>query len=469
MPTKNTTSTLPKGNKKDVKKPDNETPTKVVKKTGKKIAEEVKEPIIEEVKEPIIEEVKEEPTEEKVVELEDDEEDCGSEEGEGTDEVVEQVNPKKRGRKPKQAEPDVDISKSNVPKKRGRRPKDKTYTVISNYKEVPVEVQDDNIILHLPVAVPEIADENDDKIETNGVLKYNPNLFEPMPYEPMNSMISGFAMITDKNADKNAENLETDIERRFEEKVEIAAPKCNNDELYVRDIGFEEDNKDYFRVLKKAKILKLIENDDNRKDWDLSTDTCCFYCTEKFQTVPIGIPVRYFRGKFFCRDIFCSFNCAAAYIFSGFDMRYNCKKWEYYSLLCLLASKIKKEIDEEMLKNGEQVIEKKNQSIKVKIAESRNLLKKFGGPLSIDQFRSNFYVLDSQYSILYPPLSCMYPQTEVAHYVNIHRQKAQILNMENRYSLGDNRNALGDLRLKRDKPLIQKKNTLEEYMSLKIN
>jgi hypothetical protein len=27
---------------------------------------------------------------------------------------------------------------------------------------------------------------------------------------------------------------------------------------------------------------------------------------------------------------------------------------------------------------------------------------------------------------------------------------------------------LNDLRLKRDKPLIQKKNTLEEYMSLKI-
>ena len=45
-----------------------------------------------------------------------------------------------------------------MPKKRGRRPKDKSYTVISNYKEVPLEIEDDNIILHLP---------GDDKINSD--------------------------------------------------------------------------------------------------------------------------------------------------------------------------------------------------------------------------------------------------------------------------------------------------------------
>jgi len=139
-----------------------------------------------------------------------------------------------------------------------------------------------------------------------------------------------------------------------------------------------------------------------------------------------------------------------------------------------MAWKIQKEINDT---NGETNVvvnsacgsEARVLSMKVKLAEDRNLLKKFGGPLTIEQFRSNFYILDKQHNIHYPPLSSMYPQTEVAHYVNVHRQKAQLLNNESRYSYGESRSVGTDLRLKRDKPLIQKKNTLEEYMSLKIN
>lgn len=395
-------------------------------------------------------------------------------------ESVEQQSQKKRGRKPKSKTIESEIdSKQLVPKKRGRRPKDKTYTIISNYKEIPSEIEEDNVILHLPIENETIKTtiENDSKIDTNGILKYDPNLCDPMPYEPMDSMRSGYALISDKLQEKLSELNEYEEEHveennivRIEDKKENVSSKLQNDEVYVRDIGFEEDNKDYLRVLKKAKILKLMSSEETKKEWDLNTDICCFYCTEKFQNAPVGIPVRYFRNKFYCRDNFCSFNCAAAYIFSGFDMKYNFKKWEYYSLLCLLASKINQEINFEKVKNKEiESIDKKNLSMRIKMAEDRNLLKKFGGPLSIEKFRENFYVLDSQYSLLYPPLTCMYPQAEVAHYVNVHRQKAQILNNESRFSFGDSRSSMSDLRLKRDKPLIQKKNTLEEYMSLKIS
>jgi len=371
----------------------------------------------------------------------------------------EKNQPKKRGRKPKN-KPSEDDNAKITPKKRGRRPKDKTYTIISNYKEVPSEIEEDNIILHLPVETEGIivGVENDEKIDTNGVLKYDPNLKEPAPYEPMNSMRSNYALISDKMQEKLSElDEETDdISVSFIKKEEMQI-KCGNDEINIREIGFEEEVNDHFKVLKKAKILKIFANEENKKDWELSTDTCCYYCTEKFQTVPIGIPMRYFKGKFYCRDIFCSFNCAASYIFFGYDFRFNFKKWEYYSLLCLMASKIQKELGLECINS------------KVKLAENRNLLIKFGGPLSISQFRKNFYVLDTQYSMLYPPLSCMYPQIEVANFVNVHRQKAQLLNSESRFSFGDSRSTISDLRLKREKPLIQKKNTLEEYMSLKIN
>jgi len=345
-----------------------------------------------------------------------------------------------------------DISKL-MPKKRGRRPKDKSYTIISNYKDTPVEVENENIILHLP-GDDKINNENynDIVINTDGIMRYDPILNEPMPYEPLNQMQSDYANILEKNNEKiEVDNLENQNNEVINDESTI-----KNDEVYVRTVGFEEVNKNYFNVLKKVKILKMIQADDSKKEWDSSTDHACFYCTEQFQTMPIGIPIRLIRGKYYCRDNFCSFNCAAAYIFSGFDTRYHFKKWEYYSLLCLLAKEINEKINNEI-----NIDEKK--IINVKLAENRNLLKKFGGPMTIEEFRKQFYFLDKKYSLLYPPISCMYPQTEVAHYVSVHRQKAMMLNNENRFQ------ELNDLRLKRDKPLLQKKNTLEEYMSLKIS
>lgn len=345
----------------------------------------------------------------------------------------------------------VDDTCKLMPKKRGRRPKDKSYTVISNYKETPADVEDENIILHLP-GDEKINSENynDIIINTDGIMRYDPVLNEPMPYEPLNQMQSDYANILERNLGK----IEVDdLENQNNNESSVSIEK---DEVYIQKTGFEEMNKNYFNVLKKVKILKMMQADDNKKEWETCSELACFYCTEKFQTMPIGIPLRHIRGKYYCKDNFCSFNCAAAYIFSGFDTRYHFKKWEYYSLLCLLAKEINESIDVENGNTNKKIIY-------VKMAEDRNLLKKFGGPMSIEEFRKQFNFLDKKYSLLYPPVSCMYPQTEVAHYVSIHRQKAMMLNNENRFQ------ELNDLRLKRDKPLLQKKNTLEEYMSLKIS
>ena len=358
---------------------------------------------------------------------------------------LENENPstqKRRGRKPKTKE----IEEEVAPKKRGRRPKDKSFTVINTYKDDIPEIEDDNIILHLP-AEESITVENDDKIDTSGVLQYDPNLKEPAPYEPLNSMISDFALFIDKN--NKVEEVQSDNDVSECENIQT----LNNDEVYVRDIGFEESSKNNFKILKKAKILMIVASDETKKEWDLSTDCCCFNCTERFETVPIGIPVRYYRGRFYCRDVFCSFNCAGRFIFMSHDIRGQSKKWEYYSLLCLMASKFNEGYQE-------------NNKNKIRLADDPRLLKKFGGPYTIEKYRENFYIVDTNNTLMYPPLASMYPQTEVAQYVNIHRQKAHMLNNDLKYN--DYKQTLMDLRLRRDKPIIQKKNTLEEYMSLTI-
>ena len=158
----------------------------------------------------------------------------------------------------------VDETSKLMPKKRGRRPKDKSYTVISNYKEAPVEVEDENIILHLP-GDEKINSENynDIIINTDGIMRYDPVLNEPMPYEPLNQMQSDYANILDKNQAKiegdDSANLENDCNDQ-------SNPSIEKDDVYVRTIGFEEMNKNYFNVLKKVKILKMVQADDNKKE-----------------------------------------------------------------------------------------------------------------------------------------------------------------------------------------------------------
>lgn len=97
----------------------------------------------------------------------------------------------------------VDETSKLMPKKRGRRPKDKSYTVISNYKDAPAEVEDENIILHLP-GDDKINSENynDIIINTDGIMRYDPVLNEPMPYEPLNQMQSDYANILEKIREK---------------------------------------------------------------------------------------------------------------------------------------------------------------------------------------------------------------------------------------------------------------------------
>ena len=174
--------------------------------------------------------------------------------------VVEDENPltqKRRGRKPKTKE----IEEEVAPKKRGRRPKDKSFTVINTYKDDIPEIEDDNIILHLP-ADESITVENDDKIDTSGVLQYDPNLKEPAPYEPLNSMISDFAMILDKN--NKLEEIQSENDSNECENI----PMLDNDEVYVRDIGFEESSKNNFKILKKAQLLMIVASDETKKEWD---------------------------------------------------------------------------------------------------------------------------------------------------------------------------------------------------------
>ena len=336
--------------------------------------------------------------------------------------------PKKRGRKPKETVAKKNEVEKPLPKKRGRRPKDKSYSSVISFKDLNNQELDEEVIMHLPIK---------DDIETTEGEVYMDN--DIIPYEPNNKLQSNYALLSNEIQGELQDLNEID---------EVEAEEEDNFDTKVRKSSYEEVSNDYFKLIKKVKIHKMMSDYKGNKYPD-NTSICCFNCTYQFDTQPIGLPVKYFRDKFYCIDNFCSFNCAARYLFNGDSNINKIKRWESYSLLNLMYSRM---FDEKEIK-------------KVKLAYPRTMLKKFGGVYSIEEYRESFINIDRNMNICYPPCSTIIPEVEESFTIKMHRKKAQMINSESRNSyLGS---GVGDLRLKRDK-VNEGKNTLENYMSLKI-
>ena len=118
-------------------------------------------------------------------------------------------------------------------------------------------------------------------------------------------------------------------------------------------------------------------------EWPEKTDVCCWWCCHKFDTVPTCIPALYSLEKRFFEvfGIFCSWNCAKAYVQSG----YSSDSSEQLMWMRILAQEVFGcNIDE------------------LNAAPPRIFLTMFGGHLSIDEFRKKSHVATT--ALLHPPL-----------------------------------------------------------------
>ena len=106
----------------------------------------------------------------------------------------------------------------------------------------------------------------------------------------------------------------------------------------------------------------------NGKEWPTKTDLCCWHCTEPFDTQPIGIPLNTESdGRVICDGNFCSYPCALAY---AFTFKTSHSQYKTRQLLIQCANDI-------------------HGISEVQAAPPTLSLKKFGGPLTIEQFRNS--------------------------------------------------------------------------------
>ena len=317
--------------------------------------------------------------------------------------------PKKRGRKPKiRTAEELLLLSNKVKKKRGRRPKEKynfnNKNVDENYFNINNKV--DSLIVRMPINIKDI-----DKTEIN----------IPTPYDPTYTYNS---LSTNK------------------ETIDFIDNKEEND---TRQISLLLKNK-YIKD-KNINLLVQLSHCNKLQKWPEKTDISCLWCCHSFNNTPWGIPQKYEKETFTLFGIFCSPNCSAAYLFDNDHLFYT--KWEKYSLLNFLYYKIYGTIEEIML------------------SPSKLSLIKFGGCLSIEEYRDKIKLNDKIYELKFPPSISIIPVIE-----EIYNKKLEIKQKKKNFIPIDKtriKQANQEFKLKRTKPINNNKNTLNNCMNITIN
>jgi hypothetical protein len=374
--------------------------------------------------------------------------------------------------------------KTGVTKKTGGRKNAKTSKYIKNDNETKIDnvniEQEENIIIHLPIKVDNINK------PPNNTLEYTPNIDIPTGYEDGND---NYQHITQKNNPyKNSEligigpppiigqctypfdkKVKDDIDNVIDDDTNKDIDKnvinnniinfINNDlhDLNVNELKKQRDldiiGKNKITKSSVEKCLLTMDEANKNKSWPSSIHIHCWWCCHPFDNQPCSIPYEYKNNNYHVYGVFCSPECAAAYNFT--DIHGVSDMWERYSLLNMLYRRVYD-----------------NKYYKIKLAPPRQTLKIFGGHLSIEEYRSNFNNQTHSYRIIMPPMVSIIPVQELSTIDKgftskqdknmISHKDIDITSID---SMGQSNSGL---RLKRSKPFIATKNTLDKCMNLKV-
>ena len=292
-------------------------------------------------------------------------------------------------------------------KKRGRKSKGN----IIDYKNIlnkEMNSEEDTIITHIPIKLEDLQEDYISEDELGIFIKKEPCLKKNK----------------NKNKNKNKSKLDDLIDLN---KI--------NDKSLIRD-----------RILKlEKKLIELELKSKNRSKIhivDLNSvkknkNICCWWCKHAFETEHVSLPENYYDNKYYVRGYFCSYNCALSY---NLDLSDD-KTWSRTSLLHKMYSETFS-----------------SQDI-IKPANSWLILKKFGGIVSIKEYRKQFILKTKEYIFLEPPFI-----SRVSYIVEtLDKTNTDKISVNSLVKMFGKE----DLVLKRSKPLKTSIYSLESTMGLK--
>ena len=275
----------------------------------------------------------------------------------------------------------IDLGKINLTDKKKRgRPKKSQQLINPTSNKVKINnvmFEQDEIILHLPIFNSDIQSSKNQ--DTNKLMDNQKEEFSENESESDNDT-------SDKSEVKKEiskyENWNEINHKQYN--LIIKKLKEENDKLkkYLIDI-----TPMYFTEVKTYPVDLKIFDLKGTEFIPKKTNIPCWWCTEHFDWLPVGLPERYHNGAFYVWGCFCSFNCKAANNLNINDNRVA----ERYTLMKQLYYRINKDHITNI------------SDIEINPAGPKELLQKYGGPMTIDDYRKNSKILGREYQKLIPP------------------------------------------------------------------
>lgn len=184
--------------------------------------------------------------------------------------------------------------------------------------------------------------------------------------------------------------------------IDKPEPVVTSQEL-VKKKTFEINDQMSIKISKITTLPSIINSKNINEVILQKTDICCWWDGHQFDTYPVYAPIRYSDKTevFKVEGCFCSLNCASAYLLS---------KRKDNSLLILLAKKIVGKME------------------KIKRAPPKEILMKFGGSESIDDYRKSFTTAKSYYVNRCP---LVYDPKQLEEHIHSNMLTKSIKNIEN--------------------------------------
>ena len=188
----------------------------------------------------------------------------------------------------------------------------------------------------------------------------------------------------------------------------------------------------------------MIRYQDANRDQKLpeGTDVACFWDCHPFRGTPCAIPIVIEEGIWRVYGNFCSPECAAAHLFN--ERLDSNVQWERYALLNRLYAP--------------------TSEVGVRLAPSRNIIRLFGGPLDVSDFRAINTEQRMRIDVMTPPMISIIQvmDTKPIDFYDSSMKNSFIPWEMDRM----NRPGAQGLRLRRTKPIAEKETTLEFCMGI---
>jgi hypothetical protein len=203
----------------------------------------------------------------------------------------------------------------------------------------------------------------------------------------------------------------------------------------------QEQEVDYYNL--KSTLLIQYKDSAEVKTVPQTSDVACFWCCHTFTNRPVVLPIRDTGEHLQVMGNFCSPECACAYLF---DMRQDSHtRWEQLALLYRVYGEAC---------NG-----------KIHPSPARNVLKHFGGNLSITEYRNLIRSHKVRIDIHLPPMVSILAtmDTKPIDFYDASLTKGVTETIKERLQKAEE-----VLRLRRTKPLKAWESTLDACINLKI-